>query len=250
MRLKKSISLILFFLLCLGKAFSQDGNLYVFNDNWEPTADLKKAKYLMEIRKANDSSWNGWYYNVNGPLVRIESYKNINTQELDGPYTIFKPNGYIDSIINYKNGILDGSAYFFNDSNQCVKEIVFSKGSAIKELSRAERDAKITVDTSKTITEAESQFPGGVGAWSKYLSKNLQYPERAVNNEFQGTVVLQFIVLENGSVTNVEIYHSVEYSLDKEAIRMLKQSPKWIPGKKDGRNVKTYKRQPITFRLR
>jgi len=249
MRRRKSISLILFFFVCLSKAFSQDGNLYLFNEKWEQATDVKQAKYLMEIRKVNDSSWQGWYYNFTGPLVRIESYKNIKEMVLDGKCSIFKPNGYIDSIINYKDGVLDGSSYCFSDSNQCTKEVIFSNGTIVKELSQAERAASLKVDSSKTIIVEESEFPGGAGAWGKYFSKNLEYPQRAVNNEFQGCVVLQFIVLENGSVTDIEIYHSVEYSLDKEAIRILKKSPNWMAAKKNGVSLKSYKRQPITFRL-
>ncbi|MBV4356520.1 energy transducer TonB [Pinibacter aurantiacus] len=249
MKFSKLVCLVLLF-TCINKAFSQDGNLYLFNEKWEQATDLKKAKYLLELRKVNDSSWQGWYYNFSGPLLRIESYKNIETQALDGECTIFKPNGYIDSVSNYKNGVLDGSTLCFSDSNQCIKEVIFSNGKIVKELSQAERAAGIkTTNTSKESIEIESSFPGGTSAWGKYLSKNLKYPERAFNHDFQGNVVLQFIVLEDGSLTDIEIYHSVEYSLDKEALRMLQKSPKWQPGQKNGVNVKTYKRQPITFRL-
>jgi len=64
-----------------------------------------------------------------------------------------------------------------------------------------------------------------------------------------GDVRLKFIVETDGSITETEIDRSVEYSLDEEALRIINQSQKWIPASKDGRKVRSYKRQPINFRL-
>jgi periplasmic protein TonB len=105
-------------------------------------------------------------------------------------------------------------------------------------------------DWDKTFTkvEIESDYPGGQGAWLRYLQKNLQYPQDAIDNEIQGTVTVQFIVDKEGAVSDVEAI-SGPNELRSEAVRVIKKSGKWEPAVQNGRKVKSYKKQPITFRL-
>jgi periplasmic protein TonB len=107
-------------------------------------------------------------------------------------------------------------------------------------------------DYDKTFTkvEIESDFPGGTAAWLRYLNKNLRYPDDAVNNEIQGTVVVQFIVDKEGNVSDVNPISGPENGgLREEAVRVIKKSGKWTPAVQNGRQVKSYKKQPIVFRL-
>jgi protein TonB len=105
-------------------------------------------------------------------------------------------------------------------------------------------------DWDKTFTkvEIESDYPGGQGAWLRYLQKNLQYPQDAIDNEIQGTVTVQFIVDKEGMVSDVEAIAGPN-ELRGEAVRVIKKSGKWEPAVQNGRKVKSYKKQPITFRL-
>lgn len=107
-------------------------------------------------------------------------------------------------------------------------------------------------DYDKTFTkvEIESEFPGGAAAWLRYLNKNLRYPDDAVNNEIQGTVVVQFIVDKEGNVSDVQAISGPDNGgLREEAVRVIKKSGKWTPAVQNGRQVKSYKKQPIVFRL-
>ena len=107
-------------------------------------------------------------------------------------------------------------------------------------------------DYDKTFTkvEIESEFPGGGAAWLRYLNKNLRYPDDAVNNEIQGTVVVQFIVDKEGNVSDVQAISGPDNGgLREEAIRVIKKSGKWTPAVQNGRQVKSYKKQPIVFKL-
>jgi protein TonB len=107
-------------------------------------------------------------------------------------------------------------------------------------------------DYDKTFTkvEIESDFPGGTAAWLRYLNKNLRYPDDAVNNEIQGTVVVQFIVDKEGNVSDVQAIAGPDNGgLREEAVRVIKKSGKWTPAIQNGRQVKSYKKQPIVFRL-
>jgi len=105
-------------------------------------------------------------------------------------------------------------------------------------------------DYDKTFTkvEIESEYPGGMAAWARYLNKTLHYPDEAVNNEIQGDVVVQFIVDKEGNVSDVEAV-SGPPELKEEAVRVIKKSGKWTPAVQNGRQVKSYKKQPVKFRL-
>jgi periplasmic protein TonB len=97
--------------------------------------------------------------------------------------------------------------------------------------------------------EIESFYKGGDKGWAGYLSKKMQYPERAFNNNVSGFVIVFFTVTSEGKVENAYIEKSVEYSLDREALRIIRLSNEWIPAQQNGRKVKSYKRQPLVFSL-
>jgi len=113
-----------------------------------------------------------------------------------------------------------------------------------------EAPKKVEEDWDRTFTkvEIESEYPGGSPAWQRYLNKTLRYPQEAIDNEIQGTVVIQFIVDKEGNVSDVEAVSGPE-ELRAEAIRVIKKSGTWTPAEQNGRKVKSYKKQPIVFRL-
>ena len=86
------------------------------------------------------------------------------------------------------------------------------------------------------VVEEMPQFPGGNSALFEYLSKNIKYPVVAV-------------VERDGSITDVKVVKSVDPSLDKEAQRVVKSMPHWIPGKQNGSAVRVKYTVPVTFRL-
>ncbi|HXD77466.1 MAG TPA: TonB family protein [Puia sp.] len=101
-----------------------------------------------------------------------------------------------------------------------------------------------------TKVEIESQYPGGNNAWLRYLNKNFRYPEDAINNNVQGTVMVQFIVDKIGNVSDVEAVSGPETGgLREEAVRVIRKSGQWTPAIQNGAKVKSYKRQPVVFRM-
>ena len=106
-------------------------------------------------------------------------------------------------------------------------------------------------DNSMHLTvEIESQYPGGLPAWARFLYKNLHYPDEASSTGVQGTVLVQFIVDRQGNVSDVEaVSGPTTGGLREEAVRVIKKSGKWIPAIQNGRNVKSYKRQPVVFQI-
>lgn len=99
------------------------------------------------------------------------------------------------------------------------------------------------------VVEQMPQFPGGQQALFEYLSKNIKYPVIAEENGVQGRVIVTFVVERDGSITDVKVVKSVDPSLDKEAQRVIKSMPHWIPGKQNGSAVRVKYTVPVIFRL-
>ena len=99
------------------------------------------------------------------------------------------------------------------------------------------------------VVEQMPQFPGGPQALFEYLSKNIKYPVVAEENGIQGRVIVTFVVERDGSITDVKVAKSVDPSLDKEAMRVVKSMPHWIPGRQNGSPVRVKYTVPVTFRL-
>ena len=97
--------------------------------------------------------------------------------------------------------------------------------------------------------EQMPSFPGGQSALMRYLSDNVRYPVVAQENGVQGRVVISFIVERDGSITDVRVVRSVDPSLDKEAQRVVRSMPNWIPGKQNGSAVRVKYNVPVSFRL-
>lgn len=99
------------------------------------------------------------------------------------------------------------------------------------------------------VVEQMPSFPGGMGALMSWLGQNIKYPVIAAETGVQGRVIVQFVVEKDGSITDVKIAKSVDPSLDKEATRVIKSMPHWIPGRQNGSPVRVRYTVPVTFKL-
>ena len=99
------------------------------------------------------------------------------------------------------------------------------------------------------VVEEQPSFPGGQGALMQWLSDNIKYPVIAAENGVQGRVIVQFVVSKTGSISDVKVVRGVDPSLDREAVRVVSQMPKWTPGRQNGTTVNVRYTLPVTFRL-
>lgn len=99
------------------------------------------------------------------------------------------------------------------------------------------------------MVEEQPEFTGGNKAFAKYLRKNLKYPKKARRMGIEGKVFVEFVVNKDGSLADIEIIKGIGGGCDEEAVRVLKNSPKWIPGKQRGKSVRVKMSVPIVFRL-
>jgi protein TonB len=88
-----------------------------------------------------------------------------------------------------------------------------------------------------------------LNSFTVWVHKNVTYPSIARDNGVQGRIIIQFTVGPDGVVRDIKAIRSVDVTLEKEAIRVVKSSPKWEPGVKDGASVATRMNIPVIFRL-
>lgn len=114
------------------------------------------------------------------------------------------------------------------------------------------RSQQVNANNNEVVYETVDQmpaFPGGVSGLVDFLSQNVHYPDLARVNNIQGRVMVKFVVEKDGLINECKIVKSVDPSLDKEALRVVKSMPKWQPGMKDGKPVRVSYTVPISFKL-
>ena len=140
---------------------------------------------------------------------------------------------------------LDDDTIITEDEDECVV--------ALMEYYEDEEEVEELVEEEAIpfqLVEEKPSFQGGdAGTFTNWVNQRLVYPEIAKENGVQGRVILHFIVEKDGSITNVTVLRGVDLSLDNEAIRVVSMSPKWKPGKQEGRTVRVSYTFPVFFEL-
>lgn len=113
----------------------------------------------------------------------------------------------------------------------------------------AESCGKANNDYVFEMVEHKAEFPGGLQALMTWLGSNIRYPDDAVADSIQGRVIIRFVVEKDGEISGVEVLKGVYPSLDAEAIRVVREMPRWIPGKMGDTVVRSAYVLPISFRL-
>ncbi len=114
---------------------------------------------------------------------------------------------------------------------------------------------ELDLDTSAIYYEGESNpateasFPGGDAALYDYIAQHLHYPDEARDSHITGTVVVKFVVEEDGSIGDVALLREIGGGCGKEAVRVVKSMPKWEPSKQGGKAVRCEYTLPIRFNL-
>jgi protein TonB len=99
------------------------------------------------------------------------------------------------------------------------------------------------------IPDVDASFPGGPSAMKKWIAENVKYPEISQQLGEQGKVYVAFVVEPDGSITNVKVERGVSEDLDREAKRVVRAMPKWVPGENGGKKARVRCRLPINFQL-
>lgn len=254
------LALVLF---CTFTTIAQENeSFYLFTKNDESTANIKEAAYLQHVKKMNDSCYVSSYYNFTGSMIRMETFKDYDLSIPFGRFVWYRKNDGIDSTGFVLNGRKDGWwEYTEPDSGKTVRAESYDNGKLLNRTDYIKRkkyfsdgrveDIDKTDTTSKdSVVQVEAEFKGGLKAWKQYLSRNIKTPERFINYFSSGTsltVIVSFRIEKDGSVGQVYINRSAEFSVDQEALRVISSSPKWKPATQNGKPVIYRQRQALSF---
>ena len=124
--------------------------------------------------------------------------------------------------------------------------VVVDEGKGVVEVKKEEDENKIF-----DKVEIEAAFPGGDAKWRQYLERNANGQVATDNGAPEGTytTVVQFVVDKEGNISDVKALTNHGYGMEQEAIRVIQKGPKWTPAVQNGRQVKAYRKQPITFQV-
>lgn len=128
-------------------------------------------------------------------------------------------------------------------------DVEITEETVIEEVVFEEPVEEEVTDEIFTIVEQQPGFKGGISAFYEYVGKKMKYPSQARRMGIEGKVFVQFVVGKDGSISDVKIMRGIGAGCDEEAMRVIKNSPAWTPGKQRGKPVKVRMVLPITFKL-
>jgi TonB family protein len=183
-----------------------------------------------------------WYDSTGAPQY---SETFVNNKE-NGVETRYYPDGKIRTIGKMKDDKVEGDWIGYYPSGKMSAKVTYKAGEQTKARFYNE-DGTPNLDMKKFF--AESEFPGGIPYWLRFLNKTLRYPDSAVDREIQGTVVIGFVISTDGKASDFRIVQSVDKFLDAEALRVVQLSQQWESAIIGGIYTESYKLQPIVFKL-
>ena len=247
----------------------EDQKVYLFNKDWTPAKSMKQATYFMHLVKDNDSEYICRYYRKEGPMIKWETYLDSALKIPNGRFAWYNEKGKLDSLGTVSHGYKDKNWYYnLNDSGRASVEEYFEDGHFKSRTNYISRKVTLADGTTEsldkpklpdtavsrlfTVIQIGAEFPGGLKAWSAFLSQNLHTPNRLLElsrPNTTATVGVQFIVNKNGKIGDVFIWRSYEWSADLEAIRVIQSAPDWKPAVQNGKTVIYRHRQSITYQI-
>ncbi len=186
-----------------------------------------------------------WSYFAPEGKIRSEAiYTDLKAEELARRKS-WHPNGTLSSNEFYEDGKKHGKQYFYRENGDSLRVEKWEEGDLIKGTWWDPENEKVLY----TEYEEMPEFPGGKKALFDYLREHTEYPPEAEKNGVEGKVVVQFILKKTGEIENVKVKKSVSEALDQEAKRVIRNMPRWEPGRQQGAPVRVSYRLPILFKL-
>ena len=235
--------------------------------SYYPSGKIEVSGYYKQNKKIG--LWRGWYedgkmrdsckYNEHGIPVGLQLRFHPDGTIRDSTQLDDSGNGISKGFWSNNNNIVEhigpiaagkrsgNWTYYYKTGKKC-QEVQFDLDSAINFTCY---DEKGNVQTKDCFFERESEYPGGIKAWMKHLQTGLsKYPPKEFfEGKLNGEILIQFIVDEEGNVTNIEVSNSTQPRLNEAAIKIIQTSRKWIPAIQYNRKVKSYKLQPLVFKV-
>jgi TonB family protein len=260
-----------------------DSGLYEIQDYFpdgKPRLLAKSYQGRMVFQMGRQGLYTEYFTNGN-----IRYKRHYNKGKLVGEAIAYYPNGNVYSIVNYDGNeyylkscrdtlgeILadggNGKWIKLNDTLAYIAEGPVVNGKEDGEWNGVNDDGKNATAVYKngiaisgpplngsmvnqvfTAVQVPPQFDTSAKDLQEYIRKNLVYPQVALDNNIQGTVILTFVVEKDGSLTNFKVLRGIGSGMDESAIRLMENCPKWNPGRQNGKPVRVQYSIPVKFDL-
>lgn len=185
--------------------------------------------------------YNEWY-----PNGKKKTELTYIKGKINGTEKIWDEDGVISKTIEYKEGNKDGYFITYYTNGRPVRKDLY-KNDQFKKGKCYTYEGK---DTSYFNYFIMPGFIGGVEGFKKYISEKLIFPDTAKTNNEEGLVKVKFTIDKDGNIGNIDLVEEDKEYFNKEAIRVVKEMPKWLPGKRDGKAINVTLTVPIYFRLK
>jgi len=261
-----TFTLLLFF---AGSSYAQDSSTVYLNILGKEASKETARYYRKKIQQG--SQWLVTQYTISGEMIMKGVYADDSCHIANGEFSWYKNKNLLYHSCHYTNGKANGADIYYYDNGRKQQEGNYindkKDGEWVGYFESGKISGKATYKDDKQLTGQffnedgsnnqairvflrPAEYPGAGKALMQYLSSSISYPRKAQKKEIEGTVVVQFIVRANGTISDIGIDQSVEPSLDAEALRVIKSMPDWTPAIIGGRYSDSYMKQPITFRLK
>ncbi|MES2331669.1 MAG: energy transducer TonB [Bacteroidota bacterium] len=232
------IFFFMFFLFSCLFSYAQqiDGVYSLFKKDGSRARNIDQATFFIHQTKENDTLYVRRLYNKSGPMIKWESYKDPSCEIPNGIFAWYNEKGTVDSSCRVVNGAVTDILYFVTGDKTLTKT------------DPAVADGSSTKAPAPVLVPAE--FDGGLKAWTTYLTKTLETPDRFTRLSKAGTkatVGVSFLISTDGGIYDVFIEKSSEWSVDMESIRVIKNSPHWKPAVLNGKTVTDNHKQNLTY---
>jgi protein TonB len=228
---------ILLFVLFWSVQFFAQEKVY-FTEHFKELPSADNAIYYTIYEDSPEGTLRTTYY-LDNTVYSKDQFSNYKKRTLNGTSEKWYKNGAKEMLAIYSKGKQEGIQTRYFENGQVKRNENFKNGKFV--------DGKC-FDENGTEIEffpyyVKPEFPGGMKAFYDYLAKKIKSP-----NSSKGQIKIAFVVELDGTLSDFKIIEGINYDMNVEAVRVLFNSPKWIPGKIDGKDARVKFDLPITVK--
>lgn len=228
--------LVLFVLLFSVNLYSQKKVYYT--ENFKELRTAEGATYYSIYQDSKEGTTRTTYF-IDGTKRNYDQFSNLKKRIKNGASSTWYKNGNKEKESFYLDGKMDGLSNLYYENSQLKRTENYKNGEFINGKCFDENGTEITFFP----YYVQPEFPGGIKEFYKYIATNFKLP-----NVAKGIMKVEFIVEVDGTLKDFKIIQWLNHDMNSEALRVLSNSPLWIPGNVDGKIARVKFSVPITFR--
>lgn len=219
-----------------------------YDESWIKAKNKSYATYYRESYSERDTLFATDFY-LNGTKQMVGQFADSKGEVKVGFFVFYLENGSTKSEGNFANNKREGSWKYYHPNGMVSAMVEYKGDTIIKADEFNENGVQLNENDTLTFVDKLPEFSSNPEDLYKFLSKRLQYPNWAKENNIEGKVIIRFVVDKNGDVVDVQLIKSAHPTLDAEALRVVKSMSGWMPGTHAGKLVCVRYTLPIIFKL-